>query len=73
MRAFVLQRTEDISGVSGSGIVAEGVEFADGVCAMRWLTPIRSTAVYDSLEDLRAIHGHNGATETVYIDITEGD
>lgn len=57
--------------MSGTGVVAEGVEFADGVCAMRWLTPVRSTAIYASLEELRAIHGHDGATETVYIDLSE--
>ena len=35
-RAFVLQRNEDETGVSGTGIVAEGVEFSDGTVALRW-------------------------------------
>lgn len=39
MRTFVLRRNEDISGVSGVGIVAEGIEFSDGVVALRWLVP----------------------------------
>ena len=34
-RRFLLLREEDISGVSGTGIVAEGIEFYDGVCALR--------------------------------------
>lgn len=36
----------------------EGVVFSDGTCAIRWLTAKRSTAVWASLEDMRAIHGH---------------
>jgi hypothetical protein len=35
MRLFLLIRNEDVSGVSGTGIVAEGVEFSDGTVAMR--------------------------------------
>ena len=30
MRLFVLLREEDVTGVSGTGIVAEGVEWQDG-------------------------------------------
>lgn len=62
MRRFHLQRETDISGSSGTGRVAEGVQFCDGTCAMRWLTFPCSTAVYSSIDDLIAIHGHNGAT-----------
>jgi hypothetical protein len=66
MRAIglmVLYRREDVSGVSGTGPVAEIGRFSDGVCAMRWLTATASTAIYSSLEELIAIHGHGGATE----------
>ena len=38
MRLFKLQRKVDCSGVSGTGVVAEGVEFDDGQVALRWLT-----------------------------------
>lgn len=61
-RTFVLYRTEDESGVSGTGIVAQGVRFADGTAAMRWVSEHRSTAVYDSMESLERIHGHGGRT-----------
>lgn len=30
MRRFELHREEDVSGVSGTGVVAEGVAFSDG-------------------------------------------
>ena len=36
----------------------EGVIFSDGHVAIRWLTAKRSTAVWDSMEDMLAIHGH---------------
>lgn len=67
MHKFNLVRNTDVSGVSGTGIVAEGVVFTDGTCAMRWLTDLASTAIYASLEDLQEIHGHNGATDVVVV------
>lgn len=36
----------------------EGVEFSDGSVAIRWLTAKRSTAVWGSMDDMLAIHGH---------------
>ena len=62
MRRFILVRNEDVSGVSGIGVVAEGVEFSDGTAVLRWLTSTASTAVYASVEDVITIHGHNGGT-----------
>lgn len=68
MRLFQLHRAEDESGVSGVGIVAEGVQFASGKCALSWLTAHTSVAVYDSIETLDAIHGHNGKTRVVWVE-----
>ncbi len=62
MRTFHLVRREDVSGVSGTGIVAEGVVFSHGKASLAWVTRYRSVAVYDSLADLLAIHGHDGRT-----------
>jgi len=36
----------------------EGVQFSDGSVAIRWLTAKRSTAVWASMDDMLAIHGH---------------
>ena len=66
MRTFRLIRVEDASGVSGTGSVAEGVVFSDGVCALNWTTRFKSTAIYQSLEVLEAIHGHEGRTRIVF-------
>ena len=65
MKTFVLHRHVDRSGISGTGVVAEGVIFSDGVCALRWLTKDPSTAVYSDIETLERIHGHNGDTDII--------
>lgn len=67
-RRFQLVRQIDETGISGTGIVAHGVEFTDGTCAMRWKSAHKSTALYDNMKDLDAIHGHNGATVIEWID-----
>ena len=65
MRPFWLQRVEDESGVSGEGLVAEGVVFSSGWCALTWLTGHKSVAFYPSLEEIEAIHGHDGKTKII--------
>lgn len=62
MNVFHLLRIKDESGVSGTGIVAEGVQFSTGKCVLAWVTEFRSIAIYDSIKELEAIHGHNGNT-----------
>lgn len=68
MRLFELHRDIDSSGVSGTGVVAQGVQFDSGQCAMTWLTQWNSVAVYPDLETLEAIHGHNGNTRVVFME-----
>ena len=65
MQAFHLQRLEDVSGVSGTGRVAEGVVFSNGLVALTWLSEHPTVAVYPSLEAVEAIHGHDGRTQVV--------
>ena len=66
MRTFTLERDTDVSGVSGTGTVADGVVFPDGVTVIRWRGERQSTVVWPSVEDVEAIHGHNGATRIVF-------
>lgn len=61
-RTFDLVRFHDVSGVSGEGIVAQGVQFPDGQVALQWPKPGRSVAVWDSVVTLLKVHGHNGLT-----------
>ena len=67
MKLFILNRTEDESGVSGTGTVAEGVQFGNGKCALSWLTEHSSVALYDDIVTLEAIHGHDGKTVVEWI------
>lgn len=68
VRRFKLIRQTDITGISGTGAVVEGVMFSDGTCAIRWLTKVSSVAFYKSIEDVITIHGHEGATNVEWID-----
>ncbi|MFD3563927.1 hypothetical protein ACFWVU_30330 [Streptomyces sp. NPDC058686] len=67
-RRFKLIRRDDVSGISGEGHVADGVQWPDGTCALRWRTLIATHALYDSLADLEHIHGHEGATTIDFTD-----
>lgn len=68
MRLFDLVRDVDVTGKSGTGVVAQGVEFDDLTVAMRWVTPLRSTTLFDHVARLEAIHGHDGLTRIVWWD-----
>lgn len=70
VRRFVLSRDKDISGVSGTGIVAEGVEFSDGTVGLRWVGANPTSVVFhdNGVKSVEAIHGHNGATKIVWLD-----
>jgi len=68
--SFSLVRTEDESGVSGTGTVAVGARFPGGRCVVSWLTPVTSVTVYDSVSDVVAIHGHGGKTRLKWDDDT---
>lgn len=67
-RRFRLMRNADVSGVSGTGHVADGVLFGDGTTVIRWRSAHRSTAVYACLRDAIKVHGHGGATRVQFID-----
>lgn len=65
---FELHRDEDETGVSGTGVVAHGVQFWDGTVAMRWISDNASTAFYDNILVVNRIHGHDGKTRVVWLD-----
>lgn len=67
MKRFYLYRDVDETGISGVGIVAEGIQFMSGRCVIEWRTEFRSIGIYESVEDLIAIHGHNGKTRVVWL------
>jgi hypothetical protein len=70
MRRFELHRDIDETGVSGVGIVAEGVCFSDGVVALRWRGDWPTSVVFHDrgMEAVEAVHGHGGKTRIVWVD-----
>ncbi len=83
-RRFELHRDVDVSGVSGTGVVADGVQFSrrhlivfpDGrVCEfpagwvrLCWRGEHQSTVLWSSVQDAAAVHGHDGSTRFVWLD-----
>lgn len=67
-RKFALYRHEDASGVSGTGVVAYGVQFPppNGKCVVAWATDTTSVGVYDDIRDVEAVHSHEGGTEVIW-------
>ena len=65
MKIFYLNRTEDESGISGTGRVAQGFIFDNGKVCVTWLSEHPSVTVYDNIGEVRDIHGHAGKTEIV--------
>lgn len=67
-RRFLVVRDEDVSGVSGEGVVCEGVEFSDGHAAIHWLGKYpMTTPHHEGVKTVREIHGHEGKTRLVWI------
>jgi len=76
--AFKVIRDIDHSGISGTGLVAEGWESTDGeTVVLVWLSATPSVCIYSDIRHVEMIHGHGGDTRIVF-DIpktpaTEGD
>jgi hypothetical protein len=72
VRSFVLHRDQDITGVSGTGVVAVGAMFSDGTTVIRWLGEAPSTVVWAHIGHAKKVHGHGGATRFVWDDDGHG-
>ncbi|MDY7103461.1 MAG: hypothetical protein S0880_19930 [Actinomycetota bacterium] len=74
MRNFEMFRELDVSGVSGTGKVLEGVQFSTGTVVIHWLTPPPrgSIAVFDSMEQFLSIHVRPHPENRAAIRFTDG-
>lgn len=80
-RRFRLYRYQDVSGVSGTGVVAYGCMFTSGKAVLAWCiktekveeeaSHISSLSIFDNIEDAIAVHGHHGMTRVEWIDPLE--
>jgi hypothetical protein len=67
MKTYFLCRAKDISGKSGTGRVAQVAEFDDGTAVLHWSADtnssgVSSTEIFNSVDDLLKVHGHEGRT-----------
>ena len=75
IRTFTVFRGHDETGVSGDGIVIEGVELATGQCIAHWLypPPRGSIAVFDSINDFIKVHIRPHPTNQTIITYEDGE
>lgn len=72
LATFRVVRDQDISGISGTGVVAEGVQFTDGWVVTHWLDqapmwePKTDVWHHKGTGPITKIHGHGGATRIVW-------
>ena len=76
LQGFKLVRDQDVTGISGTGIVAIGCYFqlfhqdisqhSANIAVMQWLKVPKSTAWYtQGWEQIALIHGHKGKTKII--------
>lgn len=53
---FQMIRNADETGVSGTGIVSEGVVFSNGKCVVEWLGATPCTQTWPTFECFHAVH-----------------
>lgn len=68
VRNFELHRDVDVSNVSGTGVIAEGVVFSDGRGALHWLGEMPMTTEFANVDWVVKVHGHGGLTRLVWTD-----
>jgi hypothetical protein len=62
-RRFPLRRQIDMTGISGEGDAADGVQWSDGTVALRWRARWPDTTVWEhGMPALVTVHGHAGTT-----------
>lgn len=66
---FYLYRQKDETGVSGTGVVADGVKWPDGTVTLRWRGAHPSTVNWGSMGDVLFVHGHGGLTQVIWLDV----
>jgi len=71
MKRFRVNRIVDVSGTSGTGIIAEGCVFSNGKVAISWLGKFASSVWWDNIDDCLYIMGHGDSTVIDWIDKNE--
>lgn len=56
MKTFIMIRTNDETGVSGTGKVLEGAQFSNGQVVVRWISDNSATNIYKNFDSFVNIH-----------------
>ena len=75
IQSFTVYRTADETGVSGDGIVIEGVRMATGQCVIHWLYPPPRgvIAIFESMDDFIKVHIKPHPTNRTIITFADGE
>jgi hypothetical protein len=75
IQSFTVFRNADETGVSGDGIVIEGVRLATGQCIIHWLypPPKGGIAIFESMEDFIKVHIKPHPTNRTIITFADGE
>lgn len=67
---FFMNRLTDVTGVSGTGRVVNGVIMPSGKVLLEWQSPHQTIGIYDNFEQFLTIHveSHPDSNEVVFID-----
>ena len=66
-RIFNLVREVDSTGLSGTGIVAQGIQFDNGNVVVCWLLNISSIVLFENLEDFKSVSCSHSRSEVKFI------
>jgi hypothetical protein len=74
IETFTVCRQSDESGISGTGVVIEGVQYATGQVVLHWLTPVPrgSIAIFESLSDFKKVHVNSHPSNKTIITWSDG-
>jgi len=75
IRAFTVYRDYDQTGISGPGVVIEGVKLASGQAVIHWLypPPRGGIAIFDSMDDFIKVHILPHPTNKTIITYEDGE
>ena len=75
INTFTVCRQSDETGISGEGIVIEGVVLGTGQCIVHWLypPPRGGIAIFDSMEDFLKVHVRPHPQNNTIITFSDGE
>ena len=75
IRSFTVCRQYDETGISGEGVIIEGIVLASGHCIIHWLfpPPRGGIAIFDSLEDFLKVHVNPHPENKTIITFEDGE